>query len=271
MKMLQLLTLLFIGIGFSAFARHPILVEDDICTITNKFLGHSRRSADTFSMLNRYQEERDILDKDFAAEIVAAVESLRQPILKKGDPASSHLDWAWEQGVRYLGEMDSVTVVATNFLLRTMRHGYMHEIRTAAWSYFRLMKFSPECFSEARNVIDGSGKLQMENRMQLIGAINRMINFSIGYGPPSPMSASNNLEYAREWIGENSLRALAMLRPLCVARPEFEYSDEWKHYARLIVNEPLISERVHGIYRDKLKQAEEMKKERERKQRETRP
>ena len=271
MKVFQLLILLFIGFGFTAFARHPILVEDDICTITNKILGHSRSFADTFSMLNRYQEKRDIWDKDFAAEIVTAVESLRQSKIDRDEHSSYYRHWAWEQGVRYLGEMKSITDVATNFLVKTMATGYPHEFSSAAWAYFRLMKYSEECFSMARKLVDDSRKRPENVRLELVSDIAQMFRFSTGYGPPSPMSASYNLEYAREWIAEDGLRAFAMLSAICVAKPGFEYGDEWMHYVRLIIDEPAVPMSERDWYREQLKKAEAMKKEREQKPKEAKP
>ena len=271
MKQKMLIVCMEVFCVLSAFARHPILVEDDICTITNRIIGHYSSNTSTFFRLSRYQEERDIWDKDFAQEIIIAVDSLRQSELKRGDPASSHRHWAWRQGVRYLGEMNSVTAVATNFLVKTMATGYPHEIPSATWAYFRLMKYSQECFSMARKLVDDSRKRPELERMQLIGSVNRMIDFSIGYGKPSPMVEPNFIEYAREWISGDGLRAFAMLSAICVAKPGFEYSDEWMHYARLIVNEPLLRETIRSFYRDELQKAEAMKKEREQKPKEAKP
>lgn len=209
-----------------------------------------------------FQKRKGIPDEEYAEILVGILESLHQDEITRGmNSRSEKKQLTWELGVRYLGRMQTITPAATNFLLRTVRNEYPHEVKRAVDAYLQLMKFSPESLEEMDRLMEEAKSRPVDVQNWLIWAMSIPFHQELRYGESSPAVKKRIMSYLEERVDKNGLTAYYFLEPLCKAKPEFEFTPKWERCARMVVNTPALRESQREIYAAKLTELEKRRKE----------
>ena len=209
-----------------------------------------------------FQKRKGIPDEEYAEILVGILESLHQDEITRGmNSRSEKKQLTWELGVRYLGRMQTITPAATNFLLRTVRNEYPHEVKRAVDAYLQLMKFSPESLEEMDRLTAEAKSRPVDTQKRLLWAIGMSFLQVILSERSSPAVKKRITSYLDERIENNSLTAYCFMHMLCEAKPEFEFTPKWERCVRMIVDAPDRGECLREIYAAKLTELEKRRKE----------
>ena len=255
----------------SSSALTQVQFDEAVCFVTNRILfpGVADGSI-VYNRLNGFQKWKGIPDEEYAEILVDVLESLHQDVLTGREvpgvrSRSEKKQFTWELGVRYLGRMQTITPAATNFLLRTVRNEYPHEIERAVDAYLQLMKFSPESLEEMDRLMEEAKSRPVDVQNWLIWAMSIPFHQELRYGESSPAVKKRIMSYLEERVDKNGLTAYYFLEPLCKAKPEFEFTPKWERCARMVVNTPALRESQRKIYAAKLTELEKRRKEEKKK------
>ena len=254
-------------LGCTASALTQAQFDEAVCFVTNRILfpGVADGSI-VYNRLNGFQKWKGIPDEEYAEILVDVLESLHQDVLTGREipgvrSRSEKKQFTWELGVRYLGRMQTITPAATNFLLRTVRNEYPHEIERAVDAYLQLMKFSPESLEEMDRLTAEVKSRPVDTQKRLLWAIGMSFLQMILSERSSPAVKKRITSYLDERIENNSLTAYCFMHMLCEAKPEFEFTPKWERCVRMIVDAPDRGECLREIYAAKLTELEKRRKE----------
>ena len=274
--MRKVIGIVCVFLGCTASALTQAQFDEAANYITNHILIIGiRHGGMKLDALAGFQKWKGIPDEEYAEILVDILESLHQDVLTGREvpgvrSKSEKRQFTWEIGVRYLGRMQTITPAATNFLLRTVRNEYPHEVKRAVDAYLQLMKFSPESLEEMDRLTEEVKSRPVDTQKRLLWAIGMSFLQVILSERSSPAVKKRITSYLDERIENNSLTAYCFMHMLCEAKPEFEFTPKWERCVRMIVDAPDRGECLREIYAAKLTELEKRRKaEKEKKEAET--